>query len=49
MTVHDEAVYEVDAAGGDVGRVEALFNETPKWAAGLPLGSDTKCGVRYGK
>jgi DNA polymerase len=52
MTVHDEAVYEIDEEkleDGLVRKIEVLFNEPPAWASGLPIASEIKCGERYVK
>lgn len=49
MTVHDEAVCEIDATHGSLEEAQALFCRAPAWAAGLPLVSEGWRATRYRK
>jgi DNA polymerase len=45
MTIHDEVIWEVEAAEG----LQAMVNKVPDWARGLPVASSQYVGLRYGK
>lgn len=54
LTVHDELLCEIDADGGsanlsDAEILRSLMQETPAWAAGLPLAAATWEDMRYTK
>jgi DNA polymerase len=52
MSVHDEAVYELEKTAAAAGQALALqqrFERPPTWALDLPVSSERKQGLRYGK
>ena len=49
MTVHDEAVFEVDEGFGSLEEARALMCATPTWAKGLPVTAKGFIGRRYKK
>ena len=51
MTVHDEIVWEVPSLGSDrvADQLRVIVETVPAWAAGLPLSSEVKVSLRYGK
>jgi DNA polymerase len=49
MTVHDEAVSEIDASHGSLEEAQELFCRAPEWAAGLPLVSEGWRAKRFRK
>jgi DNA polymerase len=49
LTVHDEAVADVEEGFGSLAEFERLLCEKPAWAEGLPLVADGWEGYRYRK
>lgn len=50
MTLHDEAVYEIPATAVDLPAfLQREFEAVPAWGLGLPIASEAKCSVRFGK
>lgn len=49
LSVHDEAVSEVDAGYGSAREYEGIMCELPGWARGLPVAASGFCANRYQK
>jgi DNA polymerase len=49
MTVHDEAVAEVDKEFGSVEEASKIFCDPAKWAEGCPVVAEGWRGSRYRK
>lgn len=48
--MHDEVISEVDVTrGGSVEEYEALLQQVPTWAEGLPVKAEGWTGLRYRK
>lgn len=49
LSVHDEAVTEIEEDRGSVEEMEAIMCDTPAWAHGLPVVAEGTMDVRYSK